>query len=154
MRGFCRGCSVLMSQSRSYLDHCMYSYQDIRASIENYLEVKSSYFSVYGDEVNLTSCRQKESVLQVYPKSCFHWLTFFGVTHPNLQFPCPRKQRASDLVNIQVENNQFINLTTETIYSGCRWTLNHAISNSGLGTICNIKSVFELPMVQLLLNKS
>ena len=55
-------------------------------SVQNfdlYYDTSSQWPLVYGDDSNLTSCREKESVLQV-------------------------------------ENNQFINLTHEMVYSGCK----------------------------------
>ena len=52
-------------------------------NLDLYYDTDSQWPVVYGDESNLTNCREKESVLQV-------------------------------------ENNQFINLTSEVVYSGCQ----------------------------------
>ena len=52
-------------------------------NLDLYYDTDTQWPKVYGDESNLTSCREKESVLQV-------------------------------------ENNQFINLTSEVVYSGCQ----------------------------------
>lgn len=52
-------------------------------NLDLYYDIETQWPRVYGDNSNLTSCKEKESVLQV-------------------------------------ENNQFINLTTDTFYSGCR----------------------------------
>jgi len=52
-------------------------------NLDLYYDTLTQWPLVYGDQSNLTSCREKESVLQV-------------------------------------ENNQFINLTVDTLYSGCR----------------------------------
>eukprot|EP00090_Calanus_glacialis_P004545 TRINITY_DN13400_c0_g1_i1.p1 TRINITY_DN13400_c0_g1~~TRINITY_DN13400_c0_g1_i1.p1 ORF type:complete len:549 (+),score=97.43 TRINITY_DN13400_c0_g1_i1:261-1907(+) len=52
-------------------------------NLDLYYDTVTQWPRVYGDSSNLTSCKEKESVLQV-------------------------------------ENNQFINLTTDTVYSGCQ----------------------------------
>ena len=52
-------------------------------NLDLYYDTDSQWPVVYGEESNLTNCREKESVLQV-------------------------------------ENNQFINLTSEVVYSGCQ----------------------------------
>ena len=65
----------------SYISHLLKDYAT--QNFDLYYDTKTQWPLVYGDESNLTSCREKESVLQV-------------------------------------ENNQFINLTHEAVYSGCK----------------------------------
>ena len=64
-----------------------------------YYDTKTQWPLVYGDDSNLTSCRDKESVLQV---------SFLKLSWNISNF------------SLKVENNQFINLTHEAHYSGCR----------------------------------
>ena len=69
-------------------------------NLDLYYDTLTQWPLVYGDKSNLTSCREKESVLQV-----------------------KLRQRLLDsflTLAVQVENNQFINLTVDTLYSGCR----------------------------------
>ena len=92
--------------------HYEVEYEDSFATqnIDLYYDTPEQWARVYGSKSDLRSCREKESVLQV-----------------NIYFEYYIVQVLNHIIIImQVENNQFVNLTTDMAVAGCsRYVRNH-----------------------------